>query len=136
MSTVTDIDQKLESKKDYKQTTAERNQINHVIGVISGKGGVGKSFITGLLASNLARVGYQVGILDADFTGSSIPLMFGLHGPAKVGQYSFLPLQSASDIKIISTNLLFPNEGQSVVWKNPSLVKSLNNFAWKLSGDH
>ena len=117
MSTVTDIDQKLESKKDYKQTTAERNQINHVIGVISGKGGVGKSFITGLLASNLARVGYQVGILDADFTGSSIPLMFGLHGPAKVGQYSFLPLQSASDIKIISTNLLFPNEDQSVVWK-------------------
>jgi len=130
MSTVTDKDQKLESKKVFKQASAELNQIKHVIGVMSGKGGVGKSFITGLLASSLAREGYQVGILDANFTGSSIPLMFGLRGPAKTGQYSFVPLQSDSGIKIISTNLLFDNEDQSVIWKE-SLVGEVIKQLWK-----
>lgn len=130
MSMVTDKDQKLESKKVIKQAGAELNQIKHVIGVMSGKGGVGKSFITGLLASSLARAGYQVGILDADFTGSSIPLMFGLRGPAKTGQYSFVPLQSDSGIKIISTNLLFDNEDQSVIWKE-SLVGEVIKQLWK-----
>ncbi len=75
--------------------------------LMSGKEGVGKSFITSLLASSLAREGYQVGILDADFTGSNIPLMFGLRGPAKTGQYNFIPMQSHLGIKIISTRFTF-----------------------------
>ncbi len=130
MNTVTNKDKELETKKIIEQNSAGLNQIKHVIGVMSGKGGVGKSFITGLLANSLTREGYQVGILDADFTGSSIPLMFGLRGPAKTGQYSFVPLQSDSGIKIISTNVLFDNEDQSVIWKE-SLVGEVIKQLWK-----
>lgn len=130
MDTVTGKDQKLESKMVFKRATAEINQIKHVIGLMSGKGGVGKSFITSLLASSLAHEGYQVGILDADFTGSNIPLMFGLRGSAKTGQYNFIPLQSHLGIKIISTDLLFDNEDQPVVWKE-SMVGEVIKKLWK-----
>lgn len=92
--------------------------IKRAIGIMSSKGGVGKSFITGLLASELSRLGYQVGILDADLTGPSISMLFGLHGPVKTGQYSFLPLQTESGIKIISANLLVEDGTQPFIWKN------------------
>lgn len=115
---------------ETEQAKSSHNQIKQVIGVMSSKGGVGKSFVTGLLACGLAKEGYQVGILDADFTGSSIPMLFGLHGPVKVGQYSFIPLQSSLGIKIISTNLLFEDEGQSIIWKE-SLVGKVIEELWK-----
>jgi Mrp family chromosome partitioning ATPase/NifU-like protein involved in Fe-S cluster formation len=132
MSTATDKDQNQEITINFKQPAIAHNQINHVIGVISGKGGVGKSFITGLLASSLAQQGYQVGILDADFKGSSIPWMFGLNGPAKIGQYSFVPLQSDSGVKVISTSSLFDNENEdeSIIWKE-SLVGEVIKQLWK-----
>jgi Mrp family chromosome partitioning ATPase/NifU-like protein involved in Fe-S cluster formation len=110
--------------------TSSHNQIKQIIGVMSAKGGVGKSFVTSLLASGLAKEGYRVGILDADFTGSSIPMFFGLHSQAKAGEYSFLPIECASGIKIISTNLLFCNEDQSVIWKE-SLVGEVIKDLWK-----
>lgn len=97
--------------------TASHSSINQVIGVMSAKGGVGKSFISGLLASGLARMGYRVGLLDADLTGSCIPMLFGLRGSVKPGKYSFVPLDSRSGIKVISMNLLFKNEDQLVIWK-------------------
>lgn len=130
MSTVIENDLELETKKVRKPAGAEVNQIKHVIGVISSKGGVGKSFITCLLASSLAREGYQVGILDADFKGSSIPSMFGLRGAAKTGQYSFVPLQSQAGVKIISIDLILENEDQSAIWKE-SLVGEAIKQLWK-----
>ena len=115
---------------DSAQVKSPHNQINRIIAVMSSKGGVGKSFVTGLLASGLTREGYQVGILDADFTGSSIPMLFGLHGPVKTGQYSIMPLESHSGIKIISPNLLFDDEGQSIIWKE-SLAGKVVEELWK-----
>ena len=106
------------------------HQIMRVIGIMSAKGGVGKSLVTGLLASDLAKKGYKVGILDADFMGSSIPMMFGLQGPARAGQYSFIPHQSRDGIKVISTNLLFNDEGQPIIWKE-GLVGQVIKELWK-----
>jgi len=111
------------------KTTASQNRIKNVVAVMSGKGGVGKSFVTALLASGLAARGYKVGVLDADYTGSSIPMLFGVHGPAITGQYRFLPLQSRSGIKVISTNLLFEDENQAVIWKE-ALVSNVIQELW------
>lgn len=93
-------------------------EIKRVIGVMSSKGGVGKSFCTGLIASELSRAGFRVGILDADLTGPSIAILFGVHGPIETGHYSFLPLQSRSGIKIISPNLLVEDGTQPFIWKS------------------
>jgi Mrp family chromosome partitioning ATPase/NifU-like protein involved in Fe-S cluster formation len=112
------------------QSHPAKSQTKYGIGIMSSKGGVGKSLITALLACDLARKGYQVGILDADFIGSSIPSLFGLKGPAQAGQYSFLPHQSRTGIKVISTNLLFTDEGQSVIWKE-DLVGQVIKELWK-----
>jgi len=117
------------SESENLQTAVNQNIIKNVVAVMSGKGGVGKSFVTGLLASGLAARGYKVGILDAAFTGSSIPVFFGVHGPAKTGQHSFLPFESRSRIKIISMNLLFDNEDQPVVWKE-TLVGNVIRELW------
>lgn len=111
------------------KNTASQNRIKNVVAVMSGKGGVGKSFVTALLASGLAARGYKVGVLDADYTGSSIPMLFGVHGPAITGQYRFLPLQSRSGIKVISTNLLFEDENQAVIWKE-ALVSNVIQELW------
>ncbi len=107
-----------------------QNRIKNVVAVMSGKGGVGKSLVTGLLASGLVTAGYKVGILDADFTGSSIPLLFGLHGRVKTGQYSFLPFESRSGIKIISTDLLFDSGDQPMIWKE-ALVSNVIKELWQ-----
>ncbi len=93
-------------------------KIKQVIGVMSSKGGVGKSFITGLLATELSRAGFQVGILDADLTAPIIPMLFGVQGPVERGDYSFLPLKTGSGIKIISPNLLVEDGTQPFIWKN------------------
>lgn len=106
------------------------NTINHVIAVMSSKGGVGKSFVTGLMACGLAGQGYRVGILDADFTGSSIPMLFGLQGPVKIGQYSFLPHESKMGIKIISTNLLSDRDDDSIIWKE-ALMGQVIEQLWR-----
>ena len=83
------------------------SSVGHVIGVVSGKGGVGKSFVTGLLAIELARKGYAVGVLDADITGPSIPKMLGLSGVHAFAQNDLLvPVETATGIKVMSANLM------------------------------
>ena len=87
-------------------SASEYNHVKKVIAVMSGKGGVGKSFITGLLATSLAREGYEVGVMDADITGPSMPTLFGMHGPVNSGDYGIVPLTTKTGIKLISMNLL------------------------------
>ena len=82
------------------------SDIKHVIGVVSGKGGVGKSMVTASLANQLASKGYRAGILDADITGPSIPKMYGLHKPAVADDQGIYPVITDNDIKVISINLL------------------------------
>lgn len=110
------------------QNAMAGNTIKCVVAVMSGKGGVGKSFVTGLLASGLAHEKYKVGILDADITGPSIPMLFGLHGPVLAGETGIEPLQSRSGIKIISTNLLLPSEDQPVIWRGPLISKMIRQL--------
>ena len=107
----------------------DQSSIKHVIGVISGKGGVGKSLVTGILATELARKGHKVGILDADITGPSIPKMFGLSGLHVFGQGDkIIPAQSKGGIKIMSTNLILENENDPVLWRGPMLMGTLKQF--------
>ncbi len=110
-----------------KNSTAPRI-IQSVIGVMSSKGGVGKSCITAMLAVELARMGYKVGILDSDLSGASLALLFGVHGPLKAGTHSLLPLETASGIKIISANLLIENADQAVVWKEALAGKVIDEL--------
>ena len=90
-------------------------QVKHVIGVVSGKGGVGKSMVTASLANLLAEKGYRVGILDADITGPSIPKMYGLTGPAQASEEGILPELAGNDVKVMSLNLLMPDPEQAVI---------------------
>jgi Mrp family chromosome partitioning ATPase len=109
-------------------SAADYNHIKYVYAVMSGKGGVGKSFVTGLLASALARTGNRVGILDADITGPSIPTLFGLHGPVSYGTVGIEPLESRSGIKVISMNLLLPSEDLPVVWRGPLISRAITQL--------
>ncbi|MDN5348291.1 MAG: hypothetical protein PWP65_1855 [Clostridia bacterium] len=107
----------------------ELNNIRHVIAVMSGKGGVGKSSVTGLVAVLLAREGFSVGILDADITGPSIPKIFGLaERPESLGSAGILPVKSSTGIKIMSLNLLLPNEDDPVIWRGPLIAGAVKQF--------
>ena len=101
------------SKKNPQSMQAAMNamsNVKHVIGIVSGKGGVGKSFVTASLANRMAKKGYKVGILDADITGPSIPKMYGLKGPANVDDKGVYPAVAANGVKVMSINLLLPGE--------------------------
>lgn len=104
------------------------NQIKNVIAVMSGKGGVGKSTVTALLASNLAKAGYQVGVMDADITGPSIPKLFGLSKRPDQDDRGLLPVESSLGIKIMSLNLLLPDETEPVVWRGPLIGSAIKQF--------
>lgn len=130
MNIVNETDQTLVSECKSQENGMQHSKIYQIIGVMSGKGGVGKSFITSTLASSLAREGYRVGILDADYTGPSIAMLFGLHGPVSTGQYSFIPLVSRSGVKVISMNLLFASENTPVIWKEQLVAKVIEEL-WK-----
>ncbi len=109
-------------------TAAPYNHIQRVVAVMSGKGGVGKSLVTGLLATALARAGYQVGVLDADITGPSIPMLFGLHGPVEPGPVGIRPLRSWTGVKIISMNFLLESEDQPVIWRGPLIGRAITQL--------
>jgi Mrp family chromosome partitioning ATPase len=105
------------------------NHVKKVIAVMSGKGGVGKSLVTGLLAVSLRRAGYRVGILDADITGLSIPKMFFENRPeVSYTPRAILPPVSSTGIKVMSINLLLENEEQAVVWRGPLVGCAIKQF--------
>lgn len=106
------------------------NDIKNVIAVMSGKGGVGKSSVTGLLAVGLSRQGYKVGVLDADITGPSIPKAFGIsRGEGlKATQFGLIPPESGSGIKVMSINLLLPREDEPIIWRGPLIAGAVNQF--------
>lgn len=104
------------------------SNIKHVFGVISGKGGVGKSLVTAELAVKLSRQGYKVGILDADITGPSIPKVFGIHEQAIGTDDGLYPAQTPEGIKIISVNLLLDSEETPVVWRGPVIAGVVKQF--------
>jgi ATPases involved in chromosome partitioning len=110
------------------------NEFNHVakvIAVLSGKGGVGKSSVSALLACELARAGKKVGILDADITGPSIPRLFGLPpGGLKGSEQGILPAVTQLGIKVVSTNLMVPNEDAAVIWRGPMISGTIQQF-WR-----
>jgi ATP-binding protein involved in chromosome partitioning len=116
---------------DIKFTDAlpkDLNRIKTVIAVMSGKGGVGKSLVTSLAAVSLRRQGYEVGILDADITGPSIPRMFGIKDRPSGAETGILPVTSKSGIEIMSINLLLPNEDDAVIWRGPLIGKAITQF--------
>jgi Mrp family chromosome partitioning ATPase len=104
------------------------NRVDHVVAVLSGKGGVGKSSVAALLAVALHRRGKRVGVLDADITGPSIPKMFGLHQPPPMGSMGILPAETGAGIKVMSINLLLPNEDEAVIWRGPLISGAIKQF--------
>lgn len=111
-----------------KETLNEHSKIKKVIGVVSGKGGVGKSFVTASLANEMAYQGYKVGIMDADITGPSIPRMYGLKGSAVADEKGIYPMETGNDIKVMSINLLLPQEDAPVIWRGPILANMVKQF--------
>lgn len=106
----------------------QANRIRSVVAVMSGKGGVGKSMVTAVLATELRRRGRRVGILDADVTGPSIPHLFGIDSRAMAGPGGILPARSRLDIAIMSANLLLPDEDTAVIWRGPMIVRAIRQF--------
>lgn len=112
-----------------KEMTNALSCVKRVIGVVSGKGGVGKSLVTGLLAGELRRRGHRVGILDADITGPSVPKMFGVTGQRLNGLGKLImPAESAGGIKIMSINLLLERETDPVIWRGPVIGGVIKQF--------
>jgi Mrp family chromosome partitioning ATPase len=104
------------------------NDIGQVIAIMSGKGGVGKSLVASLTAVALARSDYDVGILDADITGPSIPRMFGITGHPQGNETGILPVTSKLGIEIMSINLLLPHEDDAVIWRGPLIGRAITQF--------
>ena len=105
-----------------------KSHIKKVIGVVSGKGGVGKSMTSAMMAVSMRRKGYKVGVLDADITGPSIPKLFGVHGPAMGTEDGINPVESHTGIKIMSINLLLEDEEAPVVWRGPVIAGAVKQF--------
>lgn len=119
------------SSKDRASMFEAPNQLSsvkHIIGVVSGKGGVGKSLVTSMLAVLMQRRGYKVGILDADITGPSIPKAFGLNKPVEGDGLGMIPPSTTTGIDIMSVNLLLDDETRPVVWRGPVIAGTVKQF--------
>lgn len=116
------------AKESFLEDMNPLSNIKHVIGIVSGKGGVGKSFVTSTLAAKLRKQGKKVGILDADITGPSIPKMFGVHGPAEAVEDGTYPIEAEDGTKIMSINLLLEDEEKPVVWRGPVIAGAVKQF--------
>jgi len=103
-------------------------RIKRVIGIVSGKGGVGKSSVTSMLAVTMKRMGYNVAILDADVTGPSIPKAFGIKDKATGSEFGLYPIKSKTGIDIMSINLLLENDTDPVIWRGPILGNTVKQF--------
>lgn len=107
-----------------------KSRIKHVIGVLSGKGGVGKSLVSGLLASAMAKKGFKCGVLDADITGPSIPKIFGIKEKAEASAEGdgILPAQAKNGVKVMSLNLLLEHENDPVIWRGALITSAVGQF--------
>ncbi len=120
---------RLQGAPENNGSVAHLNHVKHVIAVMSGKGGVGKSLVSGLLAVSLRRSGYSVGILDADITGPSIPKMFFTNGARPgMGPAAILPAETHTGIKVMSINLILDSEDQAVIWRGPLISSAIRQF--------
>ncbi|MBZ4666605.1 Mrp/NBP35 family ATP-binding protein [Mahella sp.] len=116
------------NSKSFLEKTNELNSIKKVIGVVSGKGGVGKSLVTAMLSILMSRKGYSTGILDADITGPSIPKMFGIARKAQASEMGIFPEKTRNDIRIMSINLLLEQADAPVIWRGPLLASAVKQF--------
>ncbi len=119
-----------EEKVDFSEKLHELSSVKKVIGVVSGKGGVGKSLVTSIMAVTMKRRGYNTAVLDADITGPSIPKTFGITGKAMGTDLGLLPIRSKTGIDIMSINLLLENDKEPVIWRGPILGNVVKQF-WK-----
>ena len=125
-----------QDKSSFFEKLNERSSVKKVIGVVSGKGGVGKSLVTSLMACQMRAKGYNVGILDADITGPSIPKAFGIHGMVGVvsgatpEEHLMVPATSSTGIEMISANLVLEHETDPVIWRGPVIAGAVKQF-WK-----
>ena len=122
-----------ECNKDQQSCGIQNNPLNKIkkiIGIMSGKGGVGKSTVSALIARNLAKQGYKVGVLDADITGPSIPRLLGVKDAKAMGAPNncIYPVQSADGIKVMSLNLLLEDENQPVIWRGAMISNTVKQF--------
>ena len=114
--------------QDMREKPHELSSIKKVIGVVSGKGGVGKSMTSAMLAVLLNRRGYHTAVLDADVTGPSIPKLFGLHGRAAATEQGIIPVRTRTGIDVMSVNLLLENDTDPVVWRGPVIAGAVKQF--------
>lgn len=121
--------------QDLKEKLNELSSVKKVIGVVSGKGGVGKSLVTSTMAVTMNRRGYKTAVLDADVTGPSIPKAFGIKEKCKGTENSLFPVTTKTGIDVMSVNLLLPNETDPVVWRGPVIAGTVKQFwtdvVWK-----
>jgi Mrp family chromosome partitioning ATPase len=123
--------QNCESRKEeseFLEHLNEKSSVKKVIGIVSGKGGVGKSFVTSMMAAAMKRRDYNVALLDADITGPSIPKAFGITEKAKGSNYGIIPAKSKTGIDIISINLLLDNDTDPVIWRGPIIAGVVKQF--------
>jgi ATP-binding protein involved in chromosome partitioning len=123
-------DQEREQLMDGMRASMQLNHVGRMVAVMSGKGGVGKSSITALLANALRRQGFSVGVMDADITGPSIPRLFGISGPVIGTPMGIMPIETRTGIKVMSTNLMLPEDDMAIVWRGPVMSSTIKQF-WK-----
>jgi ATP-binding protein involved in chromosome partitioning len=128
LTAMTDEERKSLFGEPQEGSAASYNHIQCVVAVMSGKGGVGKSLVTSLLAVALAQSDYRVGVLDADITGPSIPKLFGLQGPLEFGPVGVRPLTSHTGVKVMSINFVLDEEDRPVVWRGPLIGKAITQL--------
>lgn len=117
-----------EGPQSFLEKTNDLSHVKKVIGVVSGKGGVGKSLVTSLLATTLRRRELSVGVLDADITGPSIPKCFGLKGKCMADENGMYPMDTKTGVKVMSINLLLDEETTPVVWRGPVIAGAIKQF--------
>lgn len=117
-----------QAQPDFQKPLHPMSNVGRVIGVMSGKGGVGKSLVCSMLAAMLSRKGYRTAILDGDITGPSIPKMFGITGKAESCEQGLLPVRSKGGVSVMSLNLLLENETDPVIWRGPVIAGAVTQF--------
>jgi Mrp family chromosome partitioning ATPase len=120
--------QHADDKTDFRVFLHEMSHVKKVIAIVSGKGGVGKSMVTAMLAVTARRLGYHTAIIDADITGPSIPKMFGIKQHAQQNEFGIFPVSTTTNIKIMSMNLFTDHETDPIVWRGPLIAKTVQQF--------